>query len=298
MSNLILVIVCLLIGLCLQSVKRFPKDAHISLNAYIICVALPAVVLNEIPKLKLDQEALLPIILAWAVMVFTALLVFITCRFNQWSKGVTGALMLTVPLGNTSFVGLPLIDALLGAQALPYAILYDQFGTFLALNTAGIALASHYSSEAKNNASLWKNIALFPPFIALIVALLFRWIGYPDWANEILPRIASTLVPVVMVAVGLQWRLRLDREHLAPLTTGIIYLLVVSPLFAWSILTLMGIQGLVAKVIILEAAMPSMISAGVLATSHNLAPKLTASIVGYSITLGIFSVWVWSLLLS
>ena len=279
MSNLILVIVCLLIGLCLQSVKRFPKDAHISLNAYIICVALPAVVLNEIPKLKLDQEALLPIILAWAVMVFTALLVFITCRFNQWSKGVTGALMLTVPLGNTSFVGLPLIDALLGAQA-------------------GIALSSHYSSEAKNNASLWKNLALFPPFIALIVALLFRWIGYPDWANEILPRIASTLVPVVMVAVGLQWRLRLDREHLAPLTTGIIYLLVVSPLFAWSILTLMGIQGLVAKVIILEAAMPSMISAGVLATSHNLAPKLTASIVGYSITLGIFSVWVWSLLLS
>ena len=298
MSNLILVIVCLLIGLCLQRVKRFPQDAYISLNAYIIYVALPAVVLHEIPKLTLNREALLPIVLAWSVMLFTAVLVFFTGRVCQWSRGVTGALMLTVPLGNTSFVGLPLLQAFLGNEALPYAILYDQFGTFLALNTAGVAIASYYSNNNKHSPPVWKNIISFPPFIALLLAFGCRWLEYPNWLNDILPRIALTLVPVVMVAVGLQWRLRLDKEHLQPLAIGLIYLLLLSPLFALGVLKLLAVQGLVAKVIILEAAMPSMISAGVLATSHHLAPKLTASIVGYSITIGLLSVWLWHQILS
>lgn len=52
--------------------------------------------------------------------------------------------MLTVPLVNAGFVGIPLIEALLGTDAVPYAILYDQFGTFLALNTYGILVAAYY----------------------------------------------------------------------------------------------------------------------------------------------------------
>jgi predicted permease len=50
-------------------------------------------------------------------------------------------------------------------------------------------------------------------------------------------------------------------------------------------------------VILLEAAMPAMISAGVLAATHNLAPRLAASMVGYSLLLGLLTVWGWRLLL-
>lgn len=50
--------------------------------------------------------------------------------------------MLTVPLGNTGFVGIPLVEALLGKEAVAYAILYDQFGTFIALNTLGSFIAA------------------------------------------------------------------------------------------------------------------------------------------------------------
>lgn len=297
MSNLVIVIVCLFIGLGLQRVKRFPANAYVSLNAYVIYVALPAVVLNEIPKLVLDAKALLPVILAWVIMLLTAALVFASSRVFKWSREVTGALMLTVPLGNTSFVGFPLIEALLGSNALPYAILYDQFGTFLALNTAGIAVASFYAKQHEQQGSVWQKIIVFPPFIALVLALGLRWFTYPDWLGESIERIAATLVPVVMVAVGLQWRLRLDREHLGPFALAIIYLLFITPAIAWALTSLLGIKGLVAHVIILEAAMPAMISAGVLAMSHNLAPKLTAAIVGYSLTLALVSVWGWKLLI-
>jgi predicted permease len=112
-----------------------------------------------------------------------------------------------------------------------------------------------------------------------------------------LARISSTLVPVVMVAVGLQWRLTLSQEHLSPLVVGLLYILLVSPAVAWLGLWLLGIDGLAAQVVILEAAMPAMISAGVLAISHNLAPRFASSLVGYSLLIGLVSVWLWRLLI-
>lgn len=297
MSNIAVVIICLLIGLLFQRSKHLPENAAASLNGYVIYVALPALILAEIPKLTLNHEALIPVVAAWVVMFFSALITFFTARWLGWSREITGALMLLVPLGNTGFVGIPLIEAHLGAKGIPYAILYDQLGTFIALNTFGVALAAYYGGGATSAAKILRNILVFPSFIALVLAFLLRFFAYPDWLAEALARISSTLVPVVMVAVGLQWRFKLESAHWFPLLLGSFYILVVSPAFAWLWLWLFDIQGLVAQVVVLEAAMPAMISAGVLAVSHNLAPRFAASMVGYSLLMGLISIWLWQILL-
>ncbi len=298
MSNLILVFICLMLGLAFQRVKRIPENASASLNAYVIYVALPALVLNEIPKLSLNRQALLLVGAAWIIMAFSAAITWFAGRALGWSREVMGALLLTVTLGNTGFVGIPLIEAHLGQGAISYAILYDQFGTFLALNTLGVAVASYFGKGGATAEPFWRNIVRFPPFIALWVALLFSWVGYPGWFADILPRISSTLVPVVMVAVGLQWRLRLEREYLQPLLVGMAFILLVTPAFAWGLVWLMGIEGLARQVVILEAAMPAMISAGVLAIAHNLVPRLASALVGYSLMVSLLSVWLWRLLIN
>lgn len=297
MSNLILIFVCLVLGLVFQRVKQFPQNSAAVLNTYVIYVALPALVLNEIPKLELDQRALLPVLMAWAVMIFSAVLTFLTARYFKWPRPVTGAMMLVVTMGNTGFVGIPLIEAFLGSNAIPYAILYDQFGTFLAMNTLGVAIAVYYSDINAESVSLWRNIIKFPPFVALLLAFALRYIGNPAWMNGVLPPLASTLVPVVMVAVGLQWHLRLERKQLAPLLTALFYILVLQPAFAFALITYMGFEGVVAHVVILEAAMPAMISGGVLAMAYQLAPRLANSIVGYSLMLSLMSVWGWKILI-
>lgn len=298
MSNIAVVIICLLVGLLFQRSKHLPENAAASLNGYVIYVALPALILSEIPKLTLNHEALIPVIVAWIVMFFSAVVTFFTARWLRWSREITGALMLLVPLGNTGFVGIPLIEAHLGREGIPYAILYDQLGTFIALNTFGIAIAAYYAGSATSATKILRNIVVFPSFLALVIAFLLRFFTYPDWFAEALARISSTLVPVVMVAVGLQWRFKLESNHLLPLLLGIFYILVLSPAFAWLGLWLFNIHGLVAHVVVLEAAMPAMISAGVLAVSHNLAPRFAASMVGYSLLIGLVSVWLWRILLT
>ena len=297
MSNIAVVIIALIIGLLLRETKRFPDNAAATLNLYVIYVALPALILAEIPKLTFNHEALIPVVAAWVIMVVSALLTWGTARVLGWSREITGALMLLIPLGNTGFVGIPLIEAHLGSDAIPYAILYDQLGTFIALNTYGVIVACYYSSGSTSAGKILRTIMMFPPFIALILALASSAFVYPEWLAAALARISSTLVPVVMVAVGLQWRLSLSKEYVPPLVVGLLYILLISPALVYWGLWLLGIEGLVAKVVILEAAMPAMISAGVLAISHNLAPRFAASLVGYSLLLGLVSVWAWRLLI-
>lgn len=302
MENVAVVVIALAIGLLLQRVQRFPDNAATTLNLYVVYIALPALILSEIPALEFTSVALIPVIAAWGIMALSALLVLALATIFHWPRPVLGALMLLVPLGNTGFVGIPLIEAHLGAKAIPYAILYDQLGTFIALNTYGIVAATYYSASGSTSVkasakAIVRTIIGFPPFIALLLAFATLGLQYPDWFNKALSRISSTLVPVVMVAVGLQWQLKLSREYVSPFFVGLLCILGISPAMAWFGMEVFQIDGLVAHVVILEAAMPAMISAGVLAISYQLAPKFAASLCGYSLLFSLVSVWLWRLLI-
>ncbi len=296
MSNLLVIVICLALGLALQRSRQLPESSAKSLNLYVIYLALPALVLSEIPKLDFDRQALLPVIATWSVMVFSAALVWITARWLKWSRPVTGALMLVIPLGNTSFVGIPLIEALLGAEALPYAILYDQFGTVIALNTYGVLIAAWYSGQSAGWRQVAKTILSFPPFIAFCFALLVALIPwqYPSWTAAALGRIAASLTPVVMVAVGLQWQLRLERETLVPVAVGLGYKLLLIPAVVFAVLWYFNFDSLAAKTVVLQAAMPAMISAGILAIGHGLAPRMVSTVIGYGLLFSLVTVYLWS----
>src|SRR5690606_26336363 len=136
----------------------------------------------------------------------------------------------------------------LGSDALPYAILYDQFGTFIALNTLGIAIASHYSPGTDTAPeSLWRKILKFPPFGALLCGLVLNFTSVPAFIDDVLQRLAATLVPVVMVAVGLQWRLRIERTEFKFVLFALIFILFIKPLFAFISLMPFDLEPLIGK---------------------------------------------------
>lgn len=297
MNNLLLILVCLGLGLLLQRFPRLPKNSPAALNFYVIYLALPAVILHEIPRLELDQRALLPFISAWLIMAVTAALIWITARVLRWSRSVTGAMMLVIPLGNTSFVGLPLIQALLPPEALAYALLYDQTGTVVALNTYALVAAAHYTGERRSWSSLVKTLGTFPPFVALLLALASLPWTLPSWLDFVTGRIGQSMVPVVIVAVGMQWQLKLDREHLSPMLVGLGYKLLLIPALVFGLFAYWGLDSLAAQAVILQSAMPAMISAGVVAIAHGLAPRLVSSCLGYGLLLSLVTVPLWSRLL-
>lgn len=287
-ENLLLILLCLSAGVGLRRIPNFPKDASGAFNAYVIYVALPAIVLVQIPKLQLTRELLVPALMPWAMLGVGAGLVLAAARLWRWPREVTGALLMMVPLANTSFIGFPLVQAWFGEAGMPYAIIYDQLGTFVALTVYGSFILSRYGHGAEPSLrGIMRRIGSFPPFIALVLALAITPFGLPAVAEGVLTRVGATLVPVVMVAVGLQWRLVLPRSVLPPLGFALTAKLVALPLAALGLCYLLGLEGLPAQVSVFEAGMGPMITAGALAMAAGLAPELVAAVLGYGILLSL-----------
>ena len=278
------------IGLVLQYLELFPAETDKSLNLYVIYIALPALILRQVPKLDFSTSILAPLLMPWLVVVFSGLLVFGLCRSMGWSRETTGALLLMVPLGNTSFLGIPMVERFFGASGIPYAVLYDQFGSFLALCSYGTLILALYGPGG--GGGIWqilKKIILFPPFIALVAALLLRGTPFPGWVHNLLAMAAKSMVPVVMVAIGFQMRLLLPKDELAPLAVGLILRLLVTPAVFLLACRLLGLTGPAVRVSLMETAMPPMVTAGALASIAGLKPQLSSAMAAYGILAAFFT---------
>ncbi len=286
MDNFILIFLMMGAGILLRRLAVFPEGTAQAFNLYVIWLALPATILVQIPKLQFDAQLLVLIVLPWVMLSVSALAVWWAARRWDWSRGTTGALLMTVPLGNTSFLGIPMVQALYGAQAVPYAILYDALGSFLALATYGAFVVAAYGGAGRPTPRLvLKKVLTFPPFVALVLSLAVVHWPLSSSLEWVLGQVAQTLVPVVMLAVGLQLNPRLPRQHFAPVGFGLAFKLLVAPLLAWAGLALLGLEGEVVRVAIFEAGMAPMISAGALAIGAGLAPEIVAALVGFGIPL-------------
>jgi len=284
MEQVLPFLILLVAGQVMRRIPGFPVDTDRSLNLYVIYVALPALVLVQVPKLVLSSELLAPLLMPWLVVLVSGSLVLVTCRVFGWSREITGALLLMVPLGNTSFLGIPMVEIFFGIPGVKYAILYDQFGSFLALSTYGtFILALYGGGEKPSLGKILRKIVFFPPFIALVVALMLRPVSFPVWLVSMLEMTARSLVPVVLVAIGFQMRLRMPTSELLPFATGLTIRLLITPLIFILACRVFGLTGQAIQVSLFETAMPSMVTAGALASIAGLEPRLTSALVGYGI---------------
>lgn len=284
MERILPFLILLVAGNIMRRIPAFPADTDRSLNLYVIYVALPALILVQVPKLNLSSELLVPVLMPWAVVVFSALLIWLFSRLLDWSREITGALLLMVPLGNTSFLGIPMVEQFFGSSGIPYAILYDQFGSFLALTIYGTFILAFYGeSTTPSLAKILLKVLLFPPFIALAIALLLHGIVFAGWLETFLSMTAKSLVPVVLVAIGFQLRLRMPSSELVPFGIGLTVRLLVTPLVFAGICYGLGMGGPALQVSLFETAMPPMVTAGALASIAGLKPRLTSALVGFGI---------------
>lgn len=304
MSNLVLIFVCLVLGIFIKRTGRFPQTTPQSLNSFIIFISLPSLILTQVPKLFLSATwswaLVVPVSMAWLLFGGSWLMLRWLGKRRGWSPARTGALILTAGLGNTSFVGFPILEAMLGTEAIPWAVLVDQLGSFLVLATLGIFVATSYGRPRDGIArSPLRQVVTFPPFLALLTSLGLGLIGIPleTTMETVLSRLASTLVPLALVGVGFQLKVSpaILRRYGRPLAIGLSYKLFLAPLLlAVFYIEVMGQNDFVVRITILEAAMATMITAAVIAGEFSLDEELANLMVGVGIPLSLVTVALWN----
>ena len=293
MGTFIFILFLMLLGFTLKKIKIFPEQTSQVLNMFIIYISLPAIIINEVPKITFSSEVLIPVFIAWSTTILGAISILILSKIFNWNRNTTGALLLVAVLGNTSFIGIPMVSHYFGEAGLPYVIIYDQVGTFLALSTYGAVVVAIYSDNdgAKVSIqSILEKIFKFPPFISLMIAFALNGVEFhPDIAKS-LSTLGNTLIPLALISVGYNLQLKIPKKDMSPFILGIANKLILIPVFAFAIVYLFGFEGFITDVSILESAMGPMITAGVVASMAGLAPKLVSSILGYGIFISIITI--------
>ena len=305
MDSLFTAALCLLAGFVLRRLGRLPKDSDRVVSGVVIQLCAPPVTFLAARTMPISWEMLLPASMAWIIFAGALVLFGLLRRPLGLTRETFGCLMLTAAMSNVVFIGLPMIEALFGREYIYIAFLCDSPGTSLVLALPGVLLASYLAKKKDDTRSTWAQVRVsllrvvtFPPFQGLVLGFALGGVEIPQWTLLGLAHIGAALVPLSLFSVGLGIKLILPRRSLGPLAAGLGYKLVLAPLLMWAVAALVfGNTGMVAKVTVLEAAMPPMILGAILATEHDLDADLAALMVGLGTPLAFLTLPLWRLAL-
>ena len=296
MANIILIIICFLTGILLQRVKSFPKDAYKAFNFIIINLSLPALALLYIPQIKIDSQIVFPIASMWIVFGFAIIVFMALGKIFRWDKATVGALIMTAGLCNSSFVGFPILMTMFGEEGLKVGVVIDQAGSFVVLATAGVIVSSVFASKEFKVTIILKDIIIYPPFIAFVIAIVLKYFGYEhsETTKSILERLGSLIVILALISVGLQLKVSLREIPFKEMFYGLTFKLLLAPALIYIIYFVIAKgRGMSVDVSLIESAMPPMVMGSVMAVSYNLNPKLANLMVGIGIPLSFLTLAFW-----
>lgn len=289
--------VFLLAGWLATHYSPLPRALPGWLSAWALRVALPATVLKVLAGLPLASLWGPPVLLPWLLLPLALVLPWLLRRLPGLGADQRRLLLLLILLGNTSFLGLPLLRAVRGESALHPALLFDQFGSFPQLLLLGTFLLEGRAGGLGWRHTAWRLLS-FPPLPALFLALSPLGLPVREWALPVLQPLSWSLVPAVMLALGARLRFRLAREDRPALLWGLAGKMLLLPGLAWLLVLSAGWRGEQTEVAVLEAAMPPMATAAAWAAERGLCPELAAALVSVGILLALAWIPLLSLLLN
>lgn len=293
MINFILIGLCLAAGMLFRRSGILPADAHKGINAWVIYLALPAVSFKYLPHITWDRSLLFPMAGPIIIWLGAWLLIRWYASVKNINKKTEGGLKLAAGLSNTSFLGFPLVIAYYGESKMPTAIIYDQVN-FMLLATAGVIVAVHSSKKERLSVTvILKRVVKFPPFIGCMAALILPAFIDLTPVEPLFTSLAATVGPMALFSIGLQLKFHGWAQYKDHISVALLYKLIIGPALVLAIAFLSGIKGSIAQISVFEAAMPTLVTAGIIADQYDLDPTLVSLIIGIGIILSFTTTFLW-----
>ncbi len=269
-STIIVILFLIFLGYFLKRIELLNiKDIEV-LNKLVINVAMPCLIFSSLYGANLSNITSLAIMPAISITVgaLSGLIVYIILKKKKFSEKKLWGAVVPVVLGNTAFLGFPMVLGVFGQTGLLRAIFYDM-GTLIMFLSLSIILIANFGGNFKD---VFKRILGFPVLWAFILGIVFNILNIPigEIPTNIIGYLAAVAIPIIMISLGLSLQFKGLKNNLKVAGLDVIVKLAIAPIIALTIVTLLGLSGMEFTIAIVEAGMPSGMLTMVLAVTYGL----------------------------
>lgn len=278
--------------------KKFHKDSSKALIDIVIYFIFPIFIIYKVHFLEFSEDIFLVISFACIAFILGIVFSYIFAKGFKINANSATMIAMSVAFGNTSFLGFAFIDSYYGTYALSLAIFYDQVNMLLLALLSPFICTFGNENEKFSLKKTLISVITFPPTIAFVIALASKGIVLPEVVSIFLEEVSLVLVPIIMFAIGMRFEFSdvKGKEKEIGIIILISMFLIPLTLYMGSLLFLENSIGL--KVSIMEAAMPPMVMATVIAIRAGLDEKLGMGALGIGMILSFLIIPMYHYILS
>jgi predicted permease len=195
-------------GIGVWSERRYPRSAVALARRFllvILYVLVPIVIFFNLAKASISLDNGIGIALGLLNLALVATITwFVATRFLHLSGPQTGAVICSVLVANTAYLGYPLTVALLGHDHLSTGVLFDVLVSGPALMLGAFGVAAAFGEKAgeglrqRARAFFTRN----PPLYAAVLGLLAPSALAPNLLVDASQVLAVAILPIGFFAVG------------------------------------------------------------------------------------------------
>lgn len=235
----------------------------------VMNIGTPCLILNTLLNLTLPLEQFTSILLAAViVLIVVSAAAFAVVRVLGLS---VRSFVPPLVFGNTGNTGLPLCL---------FAFGQDGLGLGIAFYVVGSSAQFIFAPLFQSAKPAWRTLFTTPVIYAAILGLglLSADVVVPGWLERLISLLAGLAIPLMMIAMG--YSLAGFRVARLPTALGLgLVRLALGFGAGVAISSLLGLEGLVRNVVILQSAMPAAVFNYLLAARYNRHPEDVAGIV-------------------
>ncbi len=282
------VILIFLTGYISRKIGLFSQqDADLFLKV-VFYISLPALILLSVTKIELSPDFIYLPLISVLIILTTFSISYVSGWLFRLPKSVLGVFLTGTMIMNIGFV-LPFFIAAYGEEGLARASLFD-FGNGLLTFTFVYYFACRYGDNSKDSRTMIGKFVLAPPIWALLAAIILNLSNQPmpTILGNFFQTVGSLTIPLVMLSLGLYFKPTIVR--LFPLSAAIIIRMLVGLALGFIFVGLFNLEGLNRLIVIISSAAPIGYNTLTFSSIENLDKEFAASLVSFSILIGIISV--------
>jgi len=272
------------------------------LNRFALWIGFPALVITLLSHLDLSGGQYNRMILVNSIyFILCTLLAFPYNRLFRFSRLRRQTLFLILAYGNVTYLGIPVLQTVLGEGALPAGGLLSAVYVFWLL-TLGLLLVETGGEERFHPRHLASKLLTNPLLVSVFIGLFLSITGLrlPEILGRSLSMLGQAVTPLVLFSLGIFMgfqRIGHLREWGHTLLFSLVIMLVLPGIFYLVVANSGWIEGLNLQASILEAAMPVGLTPYALSQQYRLDTSFTARVVLLSTSLSLILLPLWIVIL-